>query len=904
MNDEDDNGKGMMPSSVIVKGWTVTFLPPPTSSSSTADNDNNAPHTNSSMKTSMLLSISISLNDLFVNDVDARMAIIGDVDVDDSSNNSGSSTAAAKEIAKATRVAFADYVARLLYAHLPITDVDYGKMTIDVMGHRQQSRHRHRHRKQSASSSSSKNMTSSSNMSPFVLERTDCAIISNTTAATAADATDYNTHPTLTFLLRVTVPNNTLPGEEYDLVRRVMITEVLLPPLLESVRLRCSVNPQCFGHVACVLLQHHLRSMLLSSSSSSSTNTATNANDENGLSNAVAFIANGSILPRKSGRSAAPMTVPPAIPFTAPTNSSQLTASVTVTIGKFWKRYLNDNGSCKTECNNNSNHDDHSSSSEDGTTTVTIHGMIIPRGVTLIVGGGYHGKSTLLQALSYGVYNKIPFDGRELCVTHVDAVNVRAEDGRYVHNVNVSAFISNLPQLSSSSSRCSSNSSSSSSSSASMNNSNVRQQQVVDEEEVLLQQQKRIQSFTTKDASGSTSQAANIIEALESGASTLLVDEDVSAANFMARDGRMRAMIMDEPITPLLYRVNGLYLCPKHGTSTILVVGGVGEWLDVADAVILMKDYVAYDGLAKARSVSYQFAYGHVQYGGRGVVHRLPWTYELPETIKAERTRRAFDKTTSSSSGQDDNNDVNDSSLDYSTSKLNATLSPQRRRPGHYCVTNKFKNAVIRLVDSGSSRLEIYRDDVDYDNDDMITYLDEQDDDDEDDGMTDMSKCMQLVGGVVGSVSSLEHLYGCGICVLWLIQQSRLHPNEDISELLNQMDSLLDDVGMNGLLVTLTSRGTTNEHTDGLAPSSRHVLDLWSSVGYAYRPRRHEVAMTLTRVRGMRFDLLPKSVQPEIIIDASSSSSSSSSSVALEEESEEESKKRALAELWANRRKR
>lgn len=205
------------------------------------------------------------------------------------------------------------------------------------------------------------------------------------------------------------------------------------------------------------------------------------------------------------------MTVPPAIPFTAPTNSSQLTASVTLPICKFWKRFLNDDGSCKQEFN--SNHNDHSS--EDS--TETIHGMIIPRGVTLIVGGGYHGKSTILQALSYGVYNKIPLDGRELCVTHVDAVNVRAEDGRYVHNVNVSAFISNLPRLG--------------------NNNNVKQQQLEEEEEVL-QQQKRIQSFTTKDASGSTSQAANIIEALESGASTLLVDKDVSSANFVARDGR------------------------------------------------------------------------------------------------------------------------------------------------------------------------------------------------------------------------------------------------------------------------------------------------------------------------------------------------------------------------------
>jgi hypothetical protein len=129
-----------------------------------------------------------------------------------------------------------------------------------------------------------------------------------------------------------------------------------------------------------------------------------------------------------------------------------------------------------------------------------------------------------------------------------------------------------------------------------------------------------------------------------------------------------------------------------YGTSTVLVVGGVGEWLDVADAVILMKDYVAYDGLTKARSVSYQFAYGHVQYGGRGVVHRLPWKYELPETIKAERTRRAFDKTITCSCSGHDVNDLKGTSVVYSaTSTLNATLSPLRRRPGHYCVTNNLR---------------------------------------------------------------------------------------------------------------------------------------------------------------------------------------------------------------------
>ena len=113
----------------------------------------------------------------------------------------------------------------------------------------------------------------------------------------------------------------------------------------------------------------------------------------------------------------------------------------------------------------------------------------------------------------------------------------------------------------------------------------------------------RTRSFGTKDASGLTSQAANIIEALKSGALALLVSEDMSAANFMARDGRMRAMIMDEPITPLLYRVNGLFLSKEHGTSMVVVVRGLGEWINVFDAMILMRDYKAHDGLAKATSV-------------------------------------------------------------------------------------------------------------------------------------------------------------------------------------------------------------------------------------------------------------------------------------------------------------
>ena len=147
----------------------------------------------------------------------------------------------------------------------------------------------------------------------------------------------------------------------------------------------------------------------------------------------------------------------------------------------------------------------------------------------------------MLRAVAAGVYDKIPGDGRELCVTVPETVTIRAEDGRYVNNCNISAFISNLP--------------------------------------TPPGVEKSIDTtlFSSGEASGSTSQAANVAEAIEFGAKVFLVDEDVSAANFMARDGRMRALVMDESITPLLYRVNGMY--NKLGISCVVVVGGVGDWL-------------------------------------------------------------------------------------------------------------------------------------------------------------------------------------------------------------------------------------------------------------------------------------------------------------------------------------
>ncbi len=191
-----------------------------------------------------------------------------------------------------------------------------------------------------------------------------------------------------------------------------------------------------------------------------------------------------------------------------------------------------------------------------------IRGTGIPRGVTLIVGGGYHGKSTLLKALIRGVYNHIPGDGREGVVTDTEAVAIRAEDGRRVEKVTITPFIDDLPYGQSTT------------------------------------------QFCSDDASGSTSQAANIIEALEVGARVLLIDEDTSATNFMVRDRRMQELIAktQEPITPFIDRVRQLYT--QHGVSSILVLGGVGDYLDVADTVLQMDAFRPRDVTSQARAIA------------------------------------------------------------------------------------------------------------------------------------------------------------------------------------------------------------------------------------------------------------------------------------------------------------
>jgi len=190
-----------------------------------------------------------------------------------------------------------------------------------------------------------------------------------------------------------------------------------------------------------------------------------------------------------------------------------------------------------------------------------ISGLGIPKGVTLLAGGGYHGKSTLLQALEQGVYNHIGGDGREFCVSLPETVKIRAYSGRYIVNTDISPFITNIPQ------------------------------------------HKDTRSFSTQNASGSTSQAAFISEAIECGAKVLLMDEDTCATNFLIRDHRMQQLVdkKHEPITAFIDRVRQLY--EQHEISSILVLGGSGDYLGIADHVIQMIEYIPYNVTDKALKI-------------------------------------------------------------------------------------------------------------------------------------------------------------------------------------------------------------------------------------------------------------------------------------------------------------
>lgn len=224
-------------------------------------------------------------------------------------------------------------------------------------------------------------------------------------------------------------------------------------------------------------------------------------------------------------------------------------------------------------------------------------GMGIPEGVVLIAGGGYHGKSTLLRALERGVYRHIAGDGREWVITRPAAVKIRAEDGRRVEKVDISPFINNLP----------------------FGHDTT--------------------AFTTEDASGSTSQAANIMEALEAGADVLLLDEDTSATNFMIRDVRMQELVSKdkEPITPFIDKVVQLYR--QHRVTSILVIGGAGDYLDVADTVMMMDHYRPVDVTSRAGEIARQFPTHRRPEGGQEF-GSLPVRVPRGDSFHAWRGRR------------------------------------------------------------------------------------------------------------------------------------------------------------------------------------------------------------------------------------------------------------------------
>jgi len=336
------------------------------------------------------------------------------------------------------------------------------------------------------------------------------------------------------FVLGLPARGRTLLGKE---AAEMLLDEV--PRLVEGGLLLRNLPPGAADrHIACVEDQESLRASL----------------EHAGL---VAFVEEGALLPRRSGVDPRPLHRG-AVPFEPPPG---LTAEL--------------------ECPHRGK----------------IRGMGVPAGVTLVVGGGFHGKSTLLDAIQFGVYNHIPGDGREYTVTLPSACKVRAEDGRSVEKVDISPFISGLPGG------------------------------------------RDTERFTTENASGSTSQAASIIESLEAGCLLLLLDEDTSATNFMIRDERMQELVRKdrEPITPFVDKVRHLFI--QKGVSTILVMGGSGDYFDVADTVIMMDAYRPRSVTERAREIAARHRARRSPEGGESFGELTPRRLR-PESFDPSRGRK------------------------------------------------------------------------------------------------------------------------------------------------------------------------------------------------------------------------------------------------------------------------
>lgn len=259
---------------------------------------------------------------------------------------------------------------------------------------------------------------------------------------------------------------------------------------------------------------------------------------------------------------------------------------------------------------------------------------------------------------------------------------------------------------------------------------------------------------------------------------------------------------MDESITPLLYRVNGLY--NTHKISSVVVVGGVGDWLDVPHNVILLDKYIVHDATHKARSISSQFSYGHVQYAGRGVVHRLEWEKKF---------------------------------------------MPIPRRPKDSFSQRFGSNVIVSLLDNGRG-LHLYEeciekeDDVDA-NISITGIVDEANDCDDFDeeeeetkGTVDTSRLEQMLGK--------RQLLAIGFCVAWILQKAPQKPDYGLRSLLHLLDSKLNEGGLDQILQELYDSDCNN-----ITKSFVQVID---SVGFLERPRVFEIGQVLTRLYGIEFE--------------------------------------------------
>ncbi len=324
----------------------------------------------------------------------------------------------------------------------------------------------------------------------------------------------------------------------------------------------------------------------------------------------TAFVANGSILPRESGVSQKPMKN--AVPFMSP-------KSLEVEMELPYKG--------------------------------KIKGMGIPEGITLIVGGGYHGKSTLLKALEQGIYNHIAGDGREYVITEDTAVKIRAEDGRAVSHVNISPFINDLPN------------------------------------------KKDTVDFSTEDASGSTSQAANVVEAIQAGAKSLLIDEDTCATNFMVRDSLMQAVVSGdkEPITP--FTLQAKELSDKHGVSVILVAGSSGSYFYIADKILQMDSYRAYDITEKVKDVVSRTPEEQPEEGGKISIGSIFEHTKNNRRMKAKRMERKHDQVKIKQFGKDSFSIGRDTvDLKY----VEQILDSEQTTALSYCLKNILEQAEAR----------------------------------------------------------------------------------------------------------------------------------------------------------------------------------------------------------------